>query len=188
MAKTLSTMLALGTVAPDFTLKDTVSDESIKLSSHTKHSKGTLIMFICNHCPFVKHVNAELVKLAKDYANKPISILAISSNDIDNYPEDSPQKMKETAKQLVYTFPYLYDETQEVATLFQAACTPDFFLFDEHLKLVYRGQLDSSRPGSNIPVTGEDLRHAMNCLLDNKLNQEPQKPSMGCNIKWKNSI
>lgn len=188
MAKTLSTMLPLGTVAPDFTLKDTISDEHIKLSSYTKHSKGTLVMFICNHCPYVKHVNDGLVKLAKDYANKPISILAISANDVENYPDDSPQKMKQVAHELGYKFPYLYDETQEVANLFQAACTPDFFLFDEHLKLVYRGQFDSSRPGSNVPVTGEDLRHAMDCLLSNKSNQEPQKPSMGCNIKWKSSI
>lgn len=188
MAKTLSTMLPLGTTAPDFTLMDTVSDEQIKLSSYTKHSKGTLIMFICNHCPFVKHINDALVKFAKDYANKPLSILAISSNDVESYPEDSPQKMKQVASELDYSFPYLYDKTQEVATLFQAACTPDFFLFNEHLELVYRGQFDNSRPGNNIPVTGEDLRHAVDCLLNHQQNLEPQKPSMGCNIKWKNSI
>jgi hypothetical protein len=185
MVKTLSTMLPLGTKAPDFTLKDSISNQSIKLSTHVQHSKGTVIMFICNHCPYVKHINAELVKLAHDYQHKPISFIAINSNDVDSYPDDSPENMKKTAQELAYPFPYLFDETQEVAQLFQAACTPDFYIFDENKQLVYRGQLDDSRPGNSIPVNGHDLRHAINCLLDRIPNSNSQKPSMGCNIKWK---
>jgi thiol-disulfide isomerase/thioredoxin len=189
MVKTYSKMLELGTVAADFRLKDTVSSEMIRLSSYVKDSKGTVVMFICNHCPFVKHINKGLVKLAKDYQSKGISFIAISSNDALNYPDDAPELMRETAIKEDYTFPYLYDETQEVAILFQAACTPDFYLFDSQLKLVYRGQMDDSRPGNQLPVTGSDLRHALDCLLAHQINQQPQKPSMGCNIKWKsNSI
>lgn len=188
MVKTLSNMLPLGTTAPDFSLRDTVSDEIIKFSTHVEHSMGTLVMFICNHCPFVKHINHELVQLALDYQMKPIRIIAISSNDVENYPDDSPVHMKATALELGYPFPYLYDETQEVAALYKAACTPDFFLFDGHQKLVYRGQLDDSRPGNNVPVTGKDIRHAIDCVLTRMPNTQLQKPSIGCNIKWKTSF
>ena len=188
MVKTLSTMLPLGTKAPDFRLPDTISGEPLKLSSYTVHSKAIVVMFICNHCPFVKHVNEELVKLAQDYSKEPVSFIAISANDVKHYPEDSPENMRKVAKELHYPFPYLYDETQEVALLFQAACTPDFFVLDQQHNLVYRGQLDDSRPGNGIPVTGKDLRHAIDCLLEKVPNLEPQKPSIGCNIKWKANI
>lgn len=184
MAQTPSNMLALGTQAPDFTLRDTISDRNKSLS-HLKGLKGTLIMFICNHCPFVKHVNAQLVQLAKDYASKGISCIAISSNDADNYPQDAPHLMKQTAINEGYIFPYLYDQTQQVAKAYMAACTPDFYLFDEALSLVYRGQLDDSRPGNGIPVTGKDLRTALGALLNHTPISEQQKPSIGCNIKWK---
>jgi thiol-disulfide isomerase/thioredoxin len=146
---------------------------------------ATVIMFICNHCPFVKHVNAELVKVANDYNNKGIGFVAISSNDVVNYPDDSPALMKEVAKHLNYPFPYLYDESQEVAKAYDAACTPDFFIYDKNLKLVYRGQLDDSRPGNEIPVTGKDIRHALDCLTGGQPVPEFQRPSIGCNIKWK---
>jgi thiol-disulfide isomerase/thioredoxin len=147
--------------------------------------KGTLVMFICNHCPFVKHVNPELVRLASDYKDRGIGFIAISSNDVENYPEDHPDKMTETAAREGYPFPYLYDASQEVARDYQAACTPDFYLFGPDLRLRYRGQLDGSRPGNGIPVTGEDLRRAMDCLLEGKPVPSEQKPSLGCNIKWK---
>ncbi len=184
MALTPSNMLPLGTEAPDFSLIDT-KDDQIKSLSELKGGTGTLIMFICNHCPFVIHVNAELVKLANDYSAKGISTIAISSNDVVNYPQDGPDKMKTHAKANHYSFPYLYDKTQEVAKAYDAACTPDFFLFDSNLKLVYAGQLDNSRPGNGIPVTGEDLRMAMDALVNNESVNPIQKPSMGCNIKWK---
>lgn len=142
-------------------------------------------MFICNHCPFVKHVNDELVKLANDYGNKGIGFVAISSNDAENYPEDSPGNMKKVAAQLKYPFPYLYDETQQVAMLYNAACTPDFFIYDENLQLVYRGQLDDSRPGNEIPVTGNDIRLALDCIIGNQPVSADQRPGIGCNIKWK---
>ena len=142
-------------------------------------------MFICNHCPFVKHVNEALVKLANDYIPKGISFIAISSNDVVNFPEDSPEKMKQTAKELGYTFPYLYDESQEVARAYDAACTPDFFIYDKDLKLVYRGQLDNSRPSNGLPVTGKDIRNAFDLLLAGKNIPAEQMPSIGCNIKWK---
>jgi len=142
-------------------------------------------MFICNHCPFVKHVNEGLVELANDYILKGISFIAISSNDVVNFPEDSPEKMKNEAKSLGYPFPYLYDESQEVARAYDAACTPDFFIYDKDLKLVYRGQLDDSRPKNGIPVTGKDIRAALDSLLQSKPVSEEQKPSIGCNIKWK---
>ena len=142
-------------------------------------------MFICNHCPFVKHVNRELVNLAKDYQPRNISFVAISSNDVENYPQDGPERMKETAEQEGYTFPYLYDESQQVARDYQAACTPDFYLFDPEMQLVYRGQLDSSRPGNGIPVTGVDLRNALDKLIAGEAISEDQIPSIGCNIKWK---
>lgn len=184
MARTPSNMLALGTKAPDFKLLDTVTGTALSLQA-LRGLKGTVIYFICNHCPFVKHVNEELVKIAHDYVEKGISFIAISSNDVENYPQDGPDEMKKTAKELGYPFPYLYDETQEVAKAYDAACTPDIYLFDRNLELVYRGQLDDSRPGNDIPVTGNDLRHAMDCLLAGKENTKEQKPSIGCNIKWK---
>lgn len=183
MARTASKMLALGTKAPDFKLLDTISNNILKLQTITG-AKGTVIMFICNHCPFVKHVNAEIAKLAKEYQTKGIGFIAISSNDIVNYPQDKPELMKSMAIQEGYTFPYLYDATQEVAIAYDAACTPDFYLFDAGLKLVYRGQLDDSRPGNGIPVTGSDLRKAMDSLLCGGPLIEPQKPSIGCGIKW----
>ncbi len=184
MARTESTMLALGTTAPDFSLPDTVSGNTLKLED-LKGSKATVVMFICNHCPFVKHVNAGLVQLAKDYEAKGIGFVAISSNDVVNYPDDSPEKMKENAAEQGFTFPYLYDESQEVATAYDAACTPDFYVFNEDLKLVYRGQLDDSRPGNGLPVTGTDIRAALDAILSGAEVSEKQKPSIGCNIKWK---
>ena len=149
-----------------------------------KGEKGTVIAFICNHCPFVIHVNPEISKMAKEYQSKGISFIAISSNDVINYPEDAPHLMKKKAKEAEYTFPYLYDKTQEVALAYDAACTPDFYLFDSGLKLVYRGQLDDSRPGNGIPVTGISLRNAMDALLNGEEINALQKPSIGCNIKW----
>ncbi|MFD0864135.1 thioredoxin family protein [Sungkyunkwania multivorans] len=184
MARTPSNMLPLGTNAPDFSLMDTVSDQQTTLQD-IKGKQGTVIMFICNHCPFVKHVNAGIVQLAKDYQEKGIGFVAISSNDVKNYPDDRPELMKENAKQEGFTFPYLYDETQEIAKAYDAACTPDFYLFDSSLKLIYRGQLDDSRPGNGIPVTGSDMRGAIDSLLDGKAVSSSQKPSIGCNIKWK---
>jgi thiol-disulfide isomerase/thioredoxin len=179
-------MLPLDTRAPSFRLPDTVSGKEASLSE-LKGEKGTLIMFICNHCPFVKHVNPELVRLAGDYQERGVGFIAISSNDVENYPQDHPDKMKETAILEGYPFPYLYDASQEVARDYQAACTPDFYLFGPGLKLLYRGQLDSSRPGNDIPVTGEDLRRALDCLLDGRPVPAEQKPSLGCNIKWKDN-
>ncbi len=184
MSDTPSSMLPLGTKAKDFSLFDTVSEKILSLNQ-IKGEKGTLIMFICNHCPFVKHVNSELVKLANDYKEKGIGFIAISSNDVVHYPDDSPVLMKEQAKKLGYPFPYLYDETQEVAKAYHAECTPDFFFFDSELKLVYRGQLDDSRPGNNKPVTGSDIRAAIDAVLAGKEVNPNQYPSMGCNIKWK---
>lgn len=177
-------MLPLGTTAPNFDLLNTVSDEVLSLQN-IKGNKATVIMFICNHCPFVIHINSEIVSIANAYTEKGISFIAISSNDIINYPQDSPDKMKIHAKSENYPFPYLYDETQNVAKAYDAACTPDFYIFDANLKLNYRGQLDDSRPGNGLAVTGKDLRHALDCLLENKENMHTQKPSIGCNIKWK---
>jgi len=183
MARTPSNMLALQTQAPDFSLFDTVSGDTKNLQS-LRGIRGTLIMFICNHCPFVVHVNPELSKLGKEYQEKGIGFIAISSNDVVNYPQDSPSLMTEIAQEAGYTFPYLYDETQEVAKAYDAACTPDFYLFDANLRLVYRGQLDNSRPGNGLPVTGLDLRTAMDALLKGDAISTNQKPSIGCNIKW----
>ncbi len=184
MVATPSTMLALGTEAPDFRLPDTVSGR-IKSLEELKSTQATVIMFICNHCPFVKHVNDQLVALANDYHTQGVSFIAISSNDVENYPEDHPDKMKEYALALGYPFPYLFDETQEVAKAYNAACTPDFYIFDGDMKLAYRGQLDDSRPKSDIPVTGKDLRAALDDMLAGRLVTGQQKPSLGCNIKWK---
>ncbi|MCK7591612.1 thioredoxin family protein [Subsaxibacter sp. CAU 1640] len=184
MAQTPSNMLPLGTKAPDFKLLDTVTEQNVSLDE-AKGLKGTVIMFICNHCPFVKHINAQLVRLAKDYKPKGINFIAISSNDVENYPQDAPDKMKETAKAEGYIFPYLYDASQQVAKAYKAACTPDFYMFDEKLKLIYRGQLDDSRPSNGVPVDGKDIRNALNALLNNQPVSPEQKPSIGCNIKWK---
>lgn len=184
MAETPSTMIPLGTKAPDFSLPDTISGSERSLDE-LKSNKGTVIMFICNHCPFVKHVQYELVRLANEYIPKGISFIAISSNDVEKYPDDSPDRMKEEAQRLGYPFPYLFDETQEVARAYDAACTPDFYIFDGDMKLVYRGQLDDSRPGNGIPVTGKDVRNALDHLLAGSPISEDQKPSIGCNIKWK---
>jgi peroxiredoxin len=177
-------MLPLGTIARDFELID-AKDEKLKTLSKLKGEIGTVVMFICNHCPFVIHVNEELVNISNEYSAKGISFIGISSNDVENYPQDAPDKMKIHAKKNNYSFPYLYDESQDIAKAYDAACTPDLYVYDKELKLVYRGQLDDSRPGNGIPVTGKDLRHALNCLLSSTENIQPQKPSIGCNIKWK---
>ncbi|WP_299210970.1 thioredoxin family protein [uncultured Aquimarina sp.] len=184
MARTPSNMLPLGTIAPDFTLVDAITNNEISLKD-IKGEKGTVIMFICNHCPFVIHVNEEIVRVANDYRIQGFGFVAISSNDIENYPQDAPKHMWKTAQKNNYTFPYLFDDTQEVAKAYDAACTPDFYLFDGELKLIYRGQLDDSRPGNGIPVNGRDLRQALDAVLKNAKVVEPQKPSIGCNIKWK---
>lgn len=184
MSNTPSNMLPLGSHASDFNLLDTKSGQHLGLSE-LKGQKGTVVFFICNHCPFVIHVNEELVRMANDFTDKGISFIAISSNDVENYPQDGPELMSKVAEENRYPFPYLYDETQEVAKAYQAACTPDIYLFDDNLELVYRGQIDGSRPGNAEPVNGADLRMAMDHLLHNKPVPENQKPSMGCNIKWK---
>lgn len=184
MAATPSTMMPLGTIAPDFTLPDTISGKMFSLSE-LKGEKATVVMFICNHCPYVLHVNDELVRIAKYYQPKGVSFIAISSNDVENYPQDSPERMKMQARKVGYTFPYLYDETQDVAKAYDAACTPDLFLFDDKLKCVYRGQLDGSRPKNDIPVSGKDLRAAMEAVLAGTRVPDKQVPSIGCNIKWK---
>ncbi len=184
MAETASTMIPLGSKAPDFKLRDVISGNLFSLND-LRGPKGTLLMFICNHCPFVKHVNEEIVRLAGDYRVLGFGFAAIMSNDVENYPADHPDNMQETARKHQYSFPYLYDESQEVARAYKAACTPDFYLFDEELKLIYRGQLDDSRPGNGIPINGRDLREAMDAVLNNRKVSEQQKPSIGCNIKWK---
>lgn len=184
MALTPSNMMPLGTEAPNFILIDAISNKPVGLKD-VQGEKGTVVMFICNHCPFVKHVNEELVRLANDYRVTGFGFVAISSNDIENYPQDAPKFMREVARKENYPFPYLFDETQETAKAYAAACTPDFYLFDAALKLVYRGQLDNSRPGNGIPVNGRDLREAMDNILNNNPQRKDQKPSIGCNIKWK---
>jgi len=184
MALTPSAMLPLGTTAPDFTLPDTVTGQDMALQA-LKSDMATVIMFICNHCPYVIHVHEELANLAKDYQAQGVSFIAISANDVTTHPDDAPDKMKQTAHDWGLSFPYLYDETQEVAKAYQAACTPDFYIFDGDLRCVYRGQLDDSRPNSDTPVTGRDLRAALDAVLANQPVNSEQKPSMGCNIKWK---
>ena len=184
MALTPSTMMPLGTPAPNFELPDTVSGNTIKLEQ-ASGEKGLLVMFICNHCPYVVHIEQALGKLGHDYTNKGLGIVAISANDVDNYPQDAPKKMTEFARENGFNFPYLYDQSQAVAKAYDAACTPDFFLFDKELKCVYRGQFDDSRPGNDIAVTGEDLRQAIDAMLAGDAIDENQKVSMGCNIKWK---
>jgi peroxiredoxin len=184
MARTESTMLALGTVAPDFALIDVVSAKTVRRDDF-RGKKGLLVMFICPHCPFVKHTETELGLLGRDYAGEPLGIVAISSNDAVAFPEDSPEGMKRQAEAMGFGFPYLYDETQEVAKAFDAACTPDFFLFDGEFRLVYRGQFDASRPQNGIPVTGKDLRAAVDAVLAGQAVSTDQRASLGCNIKWK---
>jgi peroxiredoxin len=184
MAATPSVMIPLGSTAPDFTLPDTVSGKNKSLTD-LKGRAGTLIMFICNHCPYVKHLNQEIVSIANTYQPKGINVIAISSNDVAQYPDDGPESMTVVAKQLGYNFPYLYDESQEVAKAYDAACTPDFYLYDKDLKLFYRGQLDDSRPKNTSPVTGKDMRNALDALIAGKGPIEDQRPSIGCNIKWK---
>lgn len=184
MAETASKMLALGTKAPEFVLPDTISCKKLSLKE-LKSEKATVVMFICNHCPYVIHINKVLVDVANRYIKQGISFVAISSNDVVNYPEDSPEKMKEQALKLGYPFPYLYDETQSVAKDYDASCTPDFFVFDRDMKLVYRGQFDDSRPGNGVLVTGVDLTKALDAILEDRAIDLNQKPSIGCNIKWK---
>lgn len=184
MAKTASTMLQLGTTAPDFSLPDVVTGRTVSLSDF-RHKKALLVMFICRHCPFVKHIQDELARLGKDYHNKDVGIVAISSNDAEEFPEDAPNSLREMAEQLGFTFPYCYDQDQQVARAYEAACTPDFFLFDRSRRLVYRGQLDDSRPDSGRPVTGKDLRAAIEAVLGDSPVSFNQVPSLGCNIKWK---
>lgn len=184
MVKTASTMLPLGTTAPDFQLPDVVSGKTISLNTFTD-KKALLVMFICQHCPFVKHVQQELARIGQDYSNQALGIVAISANDVANYPNDAPDKLKQMAKELNFNFPFCYDESQETTKTYTAACTPDFFLFDGDNKLVYRGQLDDSRPSTDIPVTGKDLRQAIEAVLAGKSVEPNQKPSIGCNIKWK---
>jgi peroxiredoxin len=183
MALTPSTMLPLGTTAPDFNLPDT-NGKHISLADF-KSASTLLVVFMCNHCPYVIHLRAGLAQLARDYASKNVAIVGINANDVENYPDDSPAKMKSEVKNAGYIFPYLYDETQSVAKNYHAACTPDFFLFDRGRRLVYRGQFDASRPGNGIPVTGKDLRAALDAVLAGKTTSEFQAPSLGCNIKWK---
>lgn len=183
MALTPSTMLPLGTVAPDFSLPDT-NGKMISLADFPS-AKAFLVMFICNHCPYVKHVREELARVGRDYQPRGVAIFAISSNDAVKYPDDGPMKMKQEAAAAGYTFPYLFDETQAVAKAYRAACTPDIYLFDAGKKLVYRGQIDDSRPGNNKPVTGKDSRAALDAVLAGKPVSPNQIPSMGCNIKWK---
>jgi len=184
MAMTPSNMMPLGTKAPEFSLMDVVTQRIMTLQQ-LKGDKGTVIMFICNHCPFVKHINAEMSQMAKDYKDSGIAFIAISSNDIANYPQDGPDLMKINAETEGFIFPYLYDKTQATAHAYDAACTPDFYLFNRPLELVYRGQLDDSRPGNNIPVTGIDLRQAIESVITGQTIDMVQKPSIGCNIKWK---
>jgi peroxiredoxin len=183
MAATPSAMLPLGTLAQDFSLPDTKGD-MISLSDF-RQAPALLVIFMCNHCPFVKHVLSKLTKLVKEYQAKGVAVVGINSNDVSSYPDDSPEMMVKVAGENGFTFPYLYDETQKVAKAYRAACTPDFFLFDKEKKLVYRGQIDDSRPGNDIPVTGADLTNAIDAVLSGIPVNSKQKPSMGCNVKWK---
>ena len=184
MALTESTMLDLGTTAPDFALTDVLSEKTVRRDDY-RGKQGLLVMFICAHCPYVKHMEKTLGPLAADYSSQPIGIVAISSNDAGSYPVDSPAGLKKQAQANGFMFPYLYDESQAVAHAYKAACTPDFYLFDKDFKLVYRGQYDSSRPGNEVAVTGMDLRAAMDLMLDGRPVPAEQRPSVGCNIKWK---
>jgi len=184
MSLTSSNTIKLGMEAPNFKLMDSITDHLVTLND-VKGELGTLIMFICNHCPFVKHVNDEIVHIANEYRQLGFGFAGIMSNDVKKYPQDSPEKMKEHAAKHQYSFPYLFDGTQEIAKAYDAACTPDFYLFDAELKLIYHGQLDNSRPGNGLHSNGRDLREAMDAVLNNRKVDEDQKPSIGCNIKWK---
>ncbi len=183
MAKTESTMAALGMAAPDFALPDT-GGRTVVLGDFAE-APGLLVVFICNHCPFVKHIREELAQAVKRYQGKGLAVVGISSNDVDAFPQDGPELMAREVEELGYTFPYLFDETQSVAKAYTAACTPDFFLFDNGRRLVYRGQFDGSRPGNDLPVTGADLGAAVEALLEGNAVSSDQRPSIGCNIKWK---
>ena len=184
MALTESTMLALGTTAPDFALTDVVTGKTVGRDDFSG-TKALLVMFICAHCPYVKHIEKGLAAVGTDYAGKALAIVAISSNDVSTHPNDSPANLKRQAETVGFTFPYLYDETQAVAHAYKAACTPDFFLFDGEFKLVYRGEFDRSRPGNGVAISGEDLRAAIDAALAGKAPLDDQRPSIGCNIKWK---
>jgi peroxiredoxin len=183
MSLTPSTMLPLGTVAPGFRLSDT-DGKTVSLDEF-KGAPALLVAFICNHCPYVKHVRHELARLGKEYQGKGVAVVGISSNDVNTHPDDSPKMMAKEKAEVGYTFPYLYDESQQVALAYKAACTPDFYVFEKDQKLVYRGQLDASRPGNPIPLTGKDLRSALDAVLAGKPVSDDQRPSIGCNIKWK---
>lgn len=184
MALTPSNMLPLGTKAPSFNLLDSISGETLALNQ-LRGDLATVVMFICNHCPYVIHLHEGLTNLIEDYKNTGVSIIAISSNDVDNYPQDGPIEMKKLATQLKWNIPYLFDESQEIAKAYEAACTPDFYVFNNELSCTYRGQFDASRPGNSVPVTGKDLRNAIDSTINNRNLVSDQIPSMGCNIKWK---
>ncbi|MEZ5041500.1 MAG: thioredoxin family protein [Saprospiraceae bacterium] len=184
MAYTESNMLPLGTTAPDFSLPDTISGKTVSLAE-VATDKATVVMFLCNHCPYVIHVNEEIVRVVNDYSAQGVGFVGISSNDAIKYPQDGPEKMKTHAAEVGYSFPYLYDESQAVAKAYDAACTPDFYIFDGELKLVYRGRLDGSRPNSGQALTGADLRAALDAVLAGRAVTDRQYPSAGCNIKWK---
>lgn len=184
MAAVKSTMLELGTKAPYFSLMDTITGKNVSLDDY-RGNRGLLVIFICNHCPYVKLIKEELVQYATDFMPKDVAVVAISSNDVENYPQDGPDKMKEDAEKLGYPFPYLFDENQDAAKAYKAACTPDLFLFDENQELYYRGQFDDSRPKNDVEPNGEDLREATERMLEGKPAPENQTPSIGCNIKWK---
>ncbi len=184
MAQTESTMVELGTLAPEFQLPDVRSGRMVKLDDF-KGAKALLVMFICRHCPFVRHVEQELARLGRDYANQNVGMVAISSNDANAYPEDGPESLREMASELGFNFPFCYDESQETAKAYGAVCTPDFFLFDKGRHLVYRGQLDDSRPSNRVPVTGRDLRAAIDAVVNGEPVSSEQKPAIGCNIKWR---
>ncbi len=183
MAATTSTMVTLETSAPNFSLPDT--EGHIVTLADFEGAPALLVIFMCNHCPFVKHILSGLVELVKEYQSKGVTVVGINSNDVTNYPDDRPEMMAKLAKEAGFTFPYLYDETQEVAKAYNAACTPDFFLFDQEMRLAYRGQMDDSRPGNNVPITGADLTAAIEAVIAGSEVNPEQKPSMGCNIKWK---
>ncbi len=184
MARTPSAMVELGRQAPDFTLPDVVAGKAVSRSD-VAGPKGMLVMFVCRHCPFVKHVQHELASIGRDYAGTGIGIVAISSNDPASFPDDRPESLAEQAREVGFVFPYLYDESQQVAKAYDAQCTPDFFLYDRGARLVYRGQLDGSRPGNGVPVTGQDLRAALDAVAADRPVPPDQRPSLGCNIKWK---
>lgn len=186
MTLTPSNMLPLGTIAPNFRLPDTLSGNLVSLHDQ-KPTSALVIMFICNHCPYVRHIQKKLVHFVKEYQTKSVQFVAISANDPHDYPADSPDQMKKVATELDFSFPYLFDETQQTAQAYQAACTPDFYIFDKNMACVYRGRFDESTPGNNIPVTGKDLRHALDAILAGQKISDEQHPSMGCNIKWKHT-